>query len=385
MKIVLAGGGSGGHFYPLIAVSEAIHDYVNKERMIKPQIYYVGPIRYDKEELYRNNITYVYAPAGKVRRERGVRAFFLNSIDSVKTLLGIGMLLIRFISIYPDVVFSKGGGIAFPVIVVAKILRIPLVIHESDAVPGRTTLQSVAYAENIAVAYEEVYDYIDVAYHSKIAVTGNPIRSLLGYAPVENPEEILNIEKSANPTILVIGGSLGSEFLNTILMDALPILIDSYRIIHITGEKNFERIDGVSSVLLNEKKRKNTYIPVPFVNAFQLRALYSATDVAVTRAGSGTLTELSAWGIPSIIVPIPEKISRDQVKNAYAFSRVTGAFVMEQENITPHLLKARLNDLFDDSKEVFQKRKEQMNAFTNKDASETIATLLVNIALTHHI
>ncbi|MDE1967202.1 MAG: glycosyltransferase, partial [Patescibacteria group bacterium] len=133
MKILFTGGGTGGHFYPIIAVAEAIRERVKDRKIIPPQLFYMAPSKYDPRALFDNNIDFVAVPAGKIRRYFSI----LNFTDAIKTVSGCMAGIIKMFSIYPDVVFSKGGYASFPGVVAARLLRIPLVIHESDSRPGK--------------------------------------------------------------------------------------------------------------------------------------------------------------------------------------------------------------------------------------------------------
>src|SRR6185503_13157636 len=132
MKILFTSGGSGGHFYPLIAVAEAVNDLVREKKLLEPTLYYAAPDPYDKELLLANNIQFVPTAAGKLRRYFSL----LNVIDLFKTGWGILGSMLRTFFIYPDVVFGKGGYASFPMLLAARVFRIPVVIHESDSVPG---------------------------------------------------------------------------------------------------------------------------------------------------------------------------------------------------------------------------------------------------------
>jgi UDP-N-acetylglucosamine--N-acetylmuramyl-(pentapeptide) pyrophosphoryl-undecaprenol N-acetylglucosamine transferase len=137
MKIVFAGGGTGGHFYPLIAVAEEILKIVEEKRLIKPEMFFLSNTPYDEAALAQHGITYKHVSAGKVRRYFSVR----NGLDFFKTLVGLPTALNILFKIYPDVVFSKGGYTSVPVVLAARLLRIPVFVHDSDAIPGVTLRQ----------------------------------------------------------------------------------------------------------------------------------------------------------------------------------------------------------------------------------------------------
>src|SRR3989344_360101 len=133
MTIAFTGGGSGGHFYPLIAIAEALKDLVRERHLIEPDLYYLAPNPFDEKALFENRIAHVRIPAGKMRRYASI----LNITDVFVTLVGIVSATLTLFCIYPDVVESKGGYASVPVVLAARLLRIPVIIHESDAKPGR--------------------------------------------------------------------------------------------------------------------------------------------------------------------------------------------------------------------------------------------------------
>ena len=157
MKIVFTGGGTGGHFYPIIAVAEEINKIAKEEKLLEPELFYIAPDPYDKRALYENNITFKKSPAGKMRRYFS----FWNFLDIFKTAFGVIKSTFQIFSIYPDVVFSKGGYASFPTVFASKILRIPVIIHESDAVPGRANLWAGKFARKVAVSYPEAVSYFE--------------------------------------------------------------------------------------------------------------------------------------------------------------------------------------------------------------------------------
>jgi UDP-N-acetylglucosamine--N-acetylmuramyl-(pentapeptide) pyrophosphoryl-undecaprenol N-acetylglucosamine transferase len=171
MKIVFTGGGTGGHFYPIIAVAEAVNDIATEQRILQPKLFYISPTPFDETALFANNITYIKSPAGKMRRYASI----LNFTDGFKTIGGIFFSLIKLFQIYPDVVFSKGGFASVPTVIAAHFLRIPIVIHESDAKPGRANLLASKYAYRIGVAFDSVTAFFPEKTRSKIARVGIPL------------------------------------------------------------------------------------------------------------------------------------------------------------------------------------------------------------------
>src|SRR5882672_1628388 len=151
MKIALTGGGTGGHFYPHIAVSEAIEDICKERTLIEPDLFYVGPPPFDSAALLEHDITYLPSPAGKLRRYPSL----FNFIGVFKTAWGVMRCTLQLFSLYPDVVFSTGGFGAFPTLYAARLLKIPVVIYDADATPGRVSLWSAKFARWIGLAHPD--------------------------------------------------------------------------------------------------------------------------------------------------------------------------------------------------------------------------------------
>jgi len=373
MKILFTGGGTGGHFYPIIAVAEAINDAVRERKLLEPQLYYAAPEPYDREMLIAQNITFVPTAAGKIRNYTSV----LNFFDYFKTGWGIFISVLRIFFIYPDIVFGKGGYAAFPTLFAARLFRIPVVIHESDAVPGRVNRWAGKFAEKIAVSYPEAAEFFP---KEKVAYTGNPIRKAALLPAREGVYEFLKLDR-ALPTLLVLGGSQGAVAVNEAVLAALLELIDHYQIVHQTGEANLKEVAGRAGVALADSLHKDRYKPFGYLNDLALRMAAGAAALVISRAGS-TIFEIANWGLPSVIIPIPEPTSHDQVKNAFAYARSGACSVIEQNNLTPGLLVAEVDRILGNA-QLTQHMKEAARGFARVDAAKAIADAILDIALSH--
>ncbi|MDP2650084.1 MAG: glycosyltransferase, partial [bacterium] len=231
MRIVLTGGGTGGHFYPIIAVAEEIHNITKEDKILEPELIYLGPDVLDQQALSEQNIHYKKSVAGKVRRYFAIR----NAWDLVKTVFGVIQAIFQLYFLYPDVVFSKGGYASFPTTVAARLLNIPVVIHESDAHPGRANVIAARSARAVAISFPGVQKYFPGIDAKKFALVGNPIRRSLFKPAREGAHEYLNLDPTV-PTIFVLGGSSGAEAINQAVLNALPQLVEKYQIIHQTGK-----------------------------------------------------------------------------------------------------------------------------------------------------
>ncbi len=373
MKIVLTGGGTGGHFYPLIAVAERINDVAAEEKLLKVGLYYFADKEYDKESLFENGITYMHIGAGKRRLYRSISNFF----DIFKTASGVLGALLKLFAVYPDVVFSKGGYAAFPTVLAARILRIPVVIHESDSIPGRVNLWTAKFAKRIAISYDEAIEYFP---KNKTALTGQPVRKEILKKETQGAFEFLKLDPTI-PVILVVGGSLGAESINNTLLEALPELLAQYQVIHMTGPKNFDDIIGRAGVILEKNENSGRYKAFGSLNTLALKMSAGAATLVVSRAGS-MIFEIAGWGIPSIIIPISRAVSRDQEANAFNYARSGACEVIEEVNLTPSILAAEINKLIGNKVRMEQMSKNAVT-FAKGDAALTIARELISIGLSH--
>ncbi len=373
MKILLTGGGSGGHFYPIIAVAEEINRIVKEERFIAPQLFFMSDSPYDTGALIENNIVFVKSGAGKMRKYFSL----LNFFDVIKTFIGIISALLKVYRIYPDVIFSKGAYASFPVLIAARILRIPVVIHESDSTPGRVNKWAGKFAKKIALSYPEAGSFFDP---KKIAITGNPIRKEILKPMTSGAYEFLKLESNL-PVILMIGGSLGSQIINDVVIDALPVLVENYQIIHQTGKNNIKEILKMVNIILAGNPKRNRYKPFDYLNNLATSMSAGVAQLIISRAGSA-IFEIAAWGIPSIIIPITNSVSNHQRNNAYSYARSGAAVVIEESNLNAHILVSEINRIMKNENELEQMRK-SAKEFAKIDAATKIAREIIHMALEH--
>ncbi len=373
MKILFTGGGTGGHFYPIIAVAEAIHDLVRERTLIEPELYFAAPEPYDKKSLDAQNVIFVRTRAGKIRRNSSI----LNFFDFFQTAWGALVSILRIFFLYPDVIFGKGGYGSFPTLLAARLFRIPVIIHESDTVPGRVNRWAGKFAYRIALSYPEALQYFP---KEKTAVTGNPIRKEVLFPAKEGAHEFLKLEKEV-PVIFVLGGSQGAQAINDVLLRTLPKLTEKYQVIHHTGKENFKDVEQTASVALTSDVAKRRYHPFAYLDTLALRMSAGAASLVISRAGS-SIFEIAAWGLPSILIPIPEDVAKDQRTNAFSYARGGGAVVIEQDNLTPNLLISEIERIMDNAA-LRSKMGEAAKGFATPDAARTVAQELLNVGLSH--
>lgn len=372
MKILFTGGGSGGHFYPIIAIAEEIRHIADKERLIAPSLYFMAPDPYDKGLLFNNDITYIHVPAGKLRRYLSLA----NVFDFFKTVWGILVALVTIFRIYPDVIVGKGGFGSFPVLIAAKLWSIPVIIHESDSVPGRVNRWAGKFAKRVAVSFAEASSFFPAG---KVAYIGNPVRHELLKTASVFPKDFT--PEPGRKTILVIGGSLGSVTMNEAIFKILPDILTKYNIIHQTGKQNIAELIARASVTLQNHPYKNAYHPVGYIQANELSSIGQLVDLIISRSGS-TIFEIALWKKPSILIPIADSNGDHQRENAYNYARSGASSIIEEYNLTSTILKSEIEKLLDNDSKL-AKMSEHAGRFAKQDSAGVIAREIITMALKH--
>ena len=373
MKVVFTGGGSGGHFYPILAISQELYKLLEKEGFIDIKMYYISNEPYNADLLEKNHLIFKQNKTGKLRMYFSPRNFF----DAILTFFATLNAFSKLFNIYPDVVFSKGAYPSFPVTFAARFLGIPIIIHESDTVPGRANKIAGKYAKKVAISYPEAAQFFP---EGKVALTGNPIRPELLELTLEGAYEALGLSEGI-PTIFIIGGSQGAETINDVMLNAGLKLLDSYQIIHQVGPKNVDAFKANLDIVLEKNEHKNRYKIFPYLNIEQMRMAASVADIIISRGGS-TIFEIAVWETPSIIIPITKTNGDHQRKNAYAYARTGACEVIDENNLTPNLFVSEINRIYNDEG-LKTKMKEAARNFAKKDAAAKIAQEIFGVLKKH--
>lgn len=376
MKILLTGGGSGGHFYPLIAIAERINVLARERKILKIDIYYMGSSKYDEKSLQDNNIQFVSVATGKLRLYPSIK----NFTDMFKVGFGVMQAMFKMFFIYPDVVIAKGGHGSFPALFAAKILRIPVIIHESDTYPGRVNLWAGKFAQNVLLSFKDAEKFFDP---KKTTTIGLPIRNEIIHLPdARSGAEYYELD-SHIPTIFVYAGSQGAEKINNLILETLPELLKKYQIIHQCGPNNLTEVTSRSEIILEGHIYKNRYIIKPFLDAMETRHAAAAASLVVARAGS-TLFEIAAWHIPAIIIPITHSHGDHQRKNAVHFAETGAGILIEETNALPHIFLSKVDEVLLHA-DTWQKMSFATKDIDNVDAAMEIARLSVLIGEAHEL
>ncbi len=371
MKILFAGGGTAGHVIPIIAVARELRSLYPRKDL---ELFYMGP----KDELahmllFQEGVSTLHIKAGKIRRYGGIRPIFQNIADIfIKMPLGILQAFWKIYFLNPDLVFSKGGYGALPAVLAAWMLRAPIFLHESDAIPGMANRFCAMLALEIFTSFPRTNRFP----LAKIIVSGNPVRKQMLNGSWQEAARLFELQ-GGKPLVFILGGSQGAQRVNDMLLAILPEAIKHFEIIHQTGERNIEQVKKEAGVMIGENNPDALYYhAVGFLKETELKHAYAAADFVVARGGSGTIFEIAAFGKPSIVIPLPESAQNHQLENAYAYAKSGAAVVLEESNIAPHFFLERLKYL-SSSTEEREKMKEAAMRFAKPEAAKIIATYII--------
>ena len=371
MRIVFTGGGTGGHLYPIIAVAREIKRIAEEERILDLQLFYFSPEAVPPQSVEEEEIVFRHITAGKLRRY----VSFQNVTDIFKIVFGIFQAIWSMFLVMPDVVFAKGGYGSFPTLLAARIYRIPVLIHESDAVPGRVSQWAGRWVARAAISFQETGRYFPAVSR---AFTGIPIRKRILWGNVDQAREILGIF-SPRPVILIMGGSQGARVINETVTQILKDLVGQYEVIHQAGEKNFEDVRLETMSILG-REGATYYHLAGFFNESELDSAYLLSDLIISRAGATSIFEIAARGKPAIVIPIENSAQDHQRKNAYAYAGHGAAVVIEEGNLTPSVLFNEIQKLMADP-ERRKKLSEAAQRFSRVDAAEILAKEILKLGL----
>lgn len=346
LVVAFAGGGTGGHIYPGLAVCDALRELCEKNNR-KLKIYWIGNSKGMDRTIVEKNVdgkgrrsadVFVGIPSGKLRRYIS----FQNFLDLFKIFAGLVKSWFVLCKIKPDFLFSKGGFVSVPPCMSAKALKIPVFTHECDFTPGLATRLNSKSAEKILVSYEETKDYLGTVARNKAVLTGNPVRPVFYSADANKGLEFLGLQKKDKPVLLVIGGSLGARQINELISEKLEWLTENFYVVHQTGNKNTDQSSG--------NENNPFYKPYPFIYS-QMPDVIAASDVVISRAGANSIWECSVLGKPMVLIPLCGSGTRgDQEDNAAFFEKQGASFVLSRENAAGDKLIQTLKELLDENK-----------------------------------
>lgn len=352
-RIVLTGGGTAGHVTPNIAL-------IAKLQELNYDIHYIGSYNgIEKDLIEKLGVKYYGISSGKLRRYLDIK----NFSDPFKVLKGISQAKKLMKKLKPDVVFSKGGFVAVPVVLAAKKRKIPTIIHESDMTPGLANRLCIPSAVKVCANFPETLNYLP---KEKAVLTGTPIRKELFAGNRIKGLDFCGFTANI-PVILVIGGSTGALKVNEAVRNLLPTLLKRFQVIHLCGKGKMDP----------DYQGMKGYVQFEYIST-ELSDLFAAADLVISRAGANAICELLALKKPNILIPLSAAASRgDQILNAESFEHQGYSYVIKEEELTNETLLAGVNYVYDNC----EKYKSAMNNSIQNDATLAIVKLIEDAVL----
>lgn len=344
-RIILTGGGTAGHVTPNIALLPRLKE-------LGYEIHYIGSYTgIEKELIEQFGIPYHGISSGKLRRYFSVQ----NFTDPFRVLKGFREANKLIKTLKPDVIFSKGGFVSVPVVMAGKRCHVPTIIHESDMTPGLANKLSIPSATKVCCNFPETLELLP---KGKAVLTGSPIRQELLSGSKEAALKFCGLTAD-KPTILVIGGSLGSVAVNNAVREILPELLKEFHVIHLCGKGKMDE----------SLKNRKGYVQFEYIKQ-ELKDLFALTDIVISRAGANAICELLALRKPNILIPLSANASRgDQILNARSFERQGFSLVLEEEELKPQVL-------FDAIHNLYNKRDTYISAMSHSSQQDSIQTII---------
>ena len=357
MRIIITGGGSGGHIYPGIALADRLKSKGNQH-----QILFVGAS--GKMEMQ------VVPAAGYAIQGLSIRSVERKGKRILKNLYLPFRLLVslwqarKIIKTFqPDIVVGTGGYASFPVVYMAARFRIPIVLQEQNAYPGLATRLLARYAAVVCVAYEGMDRYFPA---SQVVLTGNPIRQSFLPLPARQAALAYFGLSPDYPTLLVLGGSLGAPAINQTVMDALsPLVAHGWQVVIVTGQAYFSRIADRVPLLPPQVK------VVPYIK--EMNQALAAADMVVSRGGAMAIAEIAVAGKPVIFVPSPHVAADHQTKNVLPLVEQGAGLLVKEQEVHTHLIPAIVGLMYD------AERRQQLALKIRKYAKPHAAATIVDL------
>jgi UDP-N-acetylglucosamine--N-acetylmuramyl-(pentapeptide) pyrophosphoryl-undecaprenol N-acetylglucosamine transferase len=362
LRILIAGGGTGGHLYPALAIKEAI-----KDKAGDAQIQFVGTRHGIEARVLkaRNEVFHTLWIAGL---KRG--SFLQNAATGVKLLVSLIQSFRILRNLRPHLVIGTGGYVMGPLLYTAQQMRIPTLLQEQNSYPGLTTRKLSPRADVVCTAFRDAESRMKAR---RIELTGNPVRKAFRTIDKAHALETLQLDNSRK-TLLFVGGSQGAKSINRTLGDALERLLKQYNVIWQTG--SFGVPDSVSKSLIEIETQRNRLRVQPFIDEMEIA--YAAADLAVCRAGAMTIAELAICSLPAILIPFPYATDDHQTANAKSLCDVGAASMIRDSELNASVLLGEINRILESSN-LLDNMRASMSRLAKPDAAQRIAEIALNL------
>lgn len=360
--IILVGGGTGGHIFPLVAVAEELASR-------KINFVYVGS-RDSLEEKVINSYGWPFAviEAGKWRRYLTIRSLTENLIDTIRVARGFFQSIKLLRKTGARLVVSKGGYVAMPLLYAARVVGCPVIVHESDSVMGVANRIGSKFAKRVLTAFD-VGNFPNA--DARFIKVGIPVRrSLRQAAKLKSPKKV-------RPVVLVLPGSQGSAAINRYLKQALNNLLEVCDIIHLTGEKDFPNFESLRQQL--PKNRAERYRPYKFIDR-ELPYYYQSADLIVARSSATTAAEAALFAKALYVVPLPESANNHQCQNALLLEKAGAAVVRQQYQLSADVLATDIKELLISQDKLVQMGSKLAEYFGSQNATSKMINEINNVS-----
>ncbi|MCI5840115.1 MAG: undecaprenyldiphospho-muramoylpentapeptide beta-N-acetylglucosaminyltransferase [Peptoniphilaceae bacterium] len=359
MKVLISGGGTGGHIYPAIAIIQAI-----KEKENNSEFLYVGRKEgIEKDIIEKMDIPFIGIDAMGIPRKVSKKIF--SSINmNLKGLKQAKKIIKDF---NPDISIGTGGYVSAAVLYESSRKKIPTLIHESNSYPGITNKILSKFVDVVCVSFIEAKQYLKNS--SKIVVTGNPVRKSFKTNTKENAYKLLNLN-SKIPVVFSFGGSNGSYKLNKAIIELSEIMDGSYQLLHASGKSNFD--DLMKEVKINENIKIYDYID-------NIDVFYSVSDLIIASSGAMTLTEISSLEKPSILIPKAYTTENHQQKNAESYVKNNASLMILEKDLNGKILDEKIKSIIH-NEEKLKTMGKAAKKMINENASEEIVDICIKLA-----
>lgn len=377
IKILITGGGTGGHVTPALATIEAVR-HKSAGADWSPEFRYIGSRHGVEQGLAKAvGIPFVGVQSGKLRRASSVRGLLTlkNFLDALRVPVGIVQAMGEVRKFQPDVVLATGGYVSVPTVIAAGLLGRPVLIHEQTVQIGLANKIAARFAARIALTFESAALELPESLRSRTFVTGNPVRPVIfggseeraimrfGFDPADNPL----------PVVYVTGGALGAKRINQAVEDCLPALLEICRVVHQCGRADGGKMAAAKSALPAHLQRR--YAVVPFVGD-EIGDIFALCDLIIGRSGAGTVTEAAAVGKPALFIPLVPTGGDEQTRNAQRSADAGAAKLLPSRELSGPRLLSEVTALLADPDQLVQMGQAALTLATPNAAFDLADALL---------
>jgi UDP-N-acetylglucosamine--N-acetylmuramyl-(pentapeptide) pyrophosphoryl-undecaprenol N-acetylglucosamine transferase len=390
LRILVTGGGTGGHVSPALAVVQKIRSMADRlER--RPVFRYLGSLHGVERELADEaGIEFRGVQTGKLRRARRWWGMInrKNVADLMRVPVGISQAFAEVKRFKPDVVLATGGYVAVPPVIAAALRKVPVLIHEQTVQIGLANQIAAKFASRIALTFEGSALELPVRLRQKAFVTGNPVRAIVFGGDRARAYERFGFDspitsnKGGLPVIYITGGALGARVINRAVASILPELLKRARVIHQCGrqpegtEQDYDVLKSAAESLPEDLKRR--YFVTPFVRE-EIGDIYAICDLVVGRSGAGTVAEICALGKPAVLIPLVPTGGDEQTRNAKRLADIGAAVIIKNADLTGPILLDTITRLLDDP-EKLKSMASASGSLATPNAAEDLADALLGLA-----